>query len=163
MFSPVTRLSTENLSALRRSERRPPPARASPLSHGLTHHAMAYGREPPLGHRRSGIPYGCGSRSTYRPTATDRHGSSTTYRVAPVRMQRPRHHRWTRQPDSRTMAQNYGDLESDYAKFPCRMLCFFGHSPDRGRDPGFRRPGVGHHCVLDIRGSALGSPVLRSP
>jgi hypothetical protein len=61
------------------------------------------------------------------------------------------------------MAQNYGDLESDYAKFPCRMLCFFGHSRDRGRDPGFRRPGVGHDCVLDIRGSALGSPVIRSP
>src|ERR1700693_2764876 len=77
--------------------------------------------------------------------------------------QRPPRHRWTWRPDSRTMAQNYGDLESDYAKFPCRMLCFFGHSGDRGRDPGFRRPGVGHDCVLDIRGSALRSPVLRSP
>jgi hypothetical protein len=57
---------------------------------------------------------------------------------------------------------NYGHLERDYAKFPCRVLCFFGHGHDRGRDPKFRRPGVGHCCVLDIRGSALGNPVTLS-
>jgi hypothetical protein len=60
-------------------------------------------------------------------------------------------------------SENHDDLESDYAKFPCRMLCFFGHSRDRGRDLGFRRPEVGHHCVLKIRGSVLGRPVIRSP